>query len=113
VSVIPVRMTEAWLLLEEAEIREVAGAPNSKIPLNLPKPKQVESIADPKSLLRQTLALASGLSWRRLQQFNDRFSQHRAQLLERINPDGPIRDVRSWCDFNADLTTGLEKVSPS
>jgi hypothetical protein len=110
VPVIPIRMTEAWLLLEEREIREVAGSPNGKVPLNLPKPKQVESIADPKSLLRATPALASGLSGRRLQQFNDRFSRHRAQLLERINPDGPIREVPSWCDFNADLATGLEAV---
>jgi len=112
VPVIPIRMTEAWLLLEEGEIREVAGAPNGKVPLNLPKPKQVESLADPKSLLRETLALASGLSGRRLQQFNNRFSQHRAQLLERINPDGQIRDVPSWRDFNTDLAIGLETVSP-
>jgi hypothetical protein len=112
VPVIPIRMTEAWLLLEEDTIREIAGSPNGKVPLHLPKPKQVESIADPKSLLKQTLALASGLSGRRLQQFNDRFPRHRAQLLERINPDGPIRDVPSWCDFNADLAVGLETVSP-
>ncbi|MGH3253730.1 MAG: hypothetical protein ACRDOI_46985 [Trebonia sp.] len=105
-------MTEAWLLLDEGEIRQVAGAPNGKMALKLPKPKQVESITDPKSRLRETLALASGLSGRKLQQFNDHFSRHRAQLLERINPDGPICDVPSWRDFNADLVAGLEKVNP-
>lgn len=30
--------------------------------------------------------------------------------VERINPDGPIRDVPSWSDFNTDLATGLEAV---
>lgn len=60
--VIPIRMTEAWLLLDEAEIRRVAGAPNGKIPLNLPNPAKVESVSDPKALLKETLARASGLS---------------------------------------------------
>ena len=113
VPIIPIRMTEAWLLLEEGQIREVAGSPNGRVSLNLPRPKQVESVADPKSVLRQTLALASGLSGRRLQQFNNRFPQHRAQLLERINPDGPIRDVPSWRDFNTDLAVGLDAVGPA
>lgn len=110
VPVIPIRMTEAWLLLDEAEIRHVAGSPNGTTPLKLPKAKNVESIADPKDLLRRTLAVASGLSGRRLDMFNKRFPQHRRQLLERINPDGPIRDVQSWRDFNADLAVGLERI---
>ena len=95
VPVIPIRMTEAWLLLDEAEIRRVAGAPNSKTPLELPRPGNVESIADPKVLLHRTLALASGLSGRRLEMFNKRFSQHRRRLLERIDHEGPIREVPS------------------
>lgn len=110
VPVIPIRMTEAWLLLDEAEIRRVAGSPNGRTPLELPKAGNVESIADPKDLLRRTLAVASGLSGRRLEMFNKRFPQHRRQLLEGINPDGPICDVQSWCDFNADLATSLECV---
>lgn len=111
VPVIPIRMTEAWLLLDEAEIRRVAGAPNNKTPLDLPKPSKVESIPDPKAVLKQTLARASGLSGRKLATFNDRFSRHRAQLLERIDPDGPIRTVPSWRDFNSDLIAGLAQLS--
>lgn len=110
VPVIPIRMTEAWLLLDEAAIRRVAGAPNGKMALNLPKAKNVESIADPKAVLKQTLANASGLTGRRLNQFNDRFSQHRRQLLEGVDPDGPICNVPSWCNFNADLTSGIGKL---
>jgi hypothetical protein len=110
VPVIPIRMTEAWLLLDEAEIRRVAGAPNGKAALDLPRPRRVESIPDPKEVLRQTLARASGLSGRRLELFNKRFSLHRRQLLEGIDPHGPIRDVPSWCHFNADLATSLESA---
>jgi hypothetical protein len=57
VPVIPIRMTEAWLLLDEAEIRRVAGSPNGKVSLGLPKAKDVESIPDPKAQLAQTLAI--------------------------------------------------------
>lgn len=111
VPVIPVRMTEAWLLLDEAEIRWVAGAPKDKVPLDLPKPAKVESVPDPKALLREALARASGLSGRKLKTFSKRFDQHRAQLLERIDPDGPIRTVQSWRDFNADLIAGLNRLA--
>jgi hypothetical protein len=107
VPVIPIRMTEAWLLLDEAEIRRVAGSPNGKVPLGLPKAKNVESIPDPKALLAHTLAIASESSGRRLDMFKKRFPAHRRQLLDGINSDGPIRDVQSWRDFNADFSSGL------
>lgn len=110
VPVIPIRMTEAWLLLDEAEIRRVAGAPNGKVPLNLPKASAVENIPDPKTILKQTLSRASGLRGRKLATFNDRFPRNRALLLERIDPEGPIRNVPSWCDFNADLVRGLSRL---
>lgn len=103
-------MTEAWLLLDEAEIRRVAGSPNGKVSLGLPKARNVESIPDPKALLAHTLAIASEFSGRRLDTFKKRFSEHRRQLLDRINPDGPIREVQSWRDFNADFSSGLEQT---
>ncbi|WAP58307.1 hypothetical protein [Streptomyces sp. S465] len=59
VPVIPVRMLEAWLLLDHAAIREVAGSSNGKVTLGLPKVNRAESAADPKALLRQALATTS------------------------------------------------------
>lgn len=108
--VVPIRMTEAWLLLDESAIRQVAANPNSRLPLQLPPPKKVESIADPKVMLKDVLAKASGLSGRKLAKFHCRFPKHRRQLLERIDPAGPIRDVPSWCDFVRDLETGLNEA---
>lgn len=105
--VVPVRMTEAWLLLDEAEIRRVAGNPNDRTPLGLPRPSQVENVADPKETLGNVLRAASGLHGRKLENFRKRFPQHRRQLLERIDPDGPISAVRSWRDFNADLLEAI------
>jgi hypothetical protein len=106
-AVIPIRMTEAWLLLDERELRIVAGNPNGRVRLDLPGPRKVESIPDPKSLLKQKLALASELSGRKLEKFQGRFPHHRRLLLERIHPAGSITKVPSWCDFVADLTSAL------
>jgi hypothetical protein len=106
--VIPIRMTEAWLLLDERELRQVAANPNARMPLSLPAPKKVETIPDPKAMLKETLARASGLSGRKLAKFHGRFPQHRRQLLERIDPVGPITEVPSWCAFTSDLEIGLE-----
>jgi hypothetical protein len=106
--IIPIRMTEAWLLLDERQIRLVAGNPNGKTELGLPNPGKVESIADPKAVLADRLCLASGLNGRKLTRFKQRFPQHRRQLLERIDPEGPIAGVSSWRDFNTDLHEALE-----
>jgi hypothetical protein len=86
--VIPIRMTEAWLLLDEQAIRQVAGDPNGREPLGLPSVRKVESIPDPKAKLKETLCRASGLSGRKLDKFRQRFPHHRRQLLERIDPAG-------------------------
>jgi hypothetical protein len=110
VPVIPIRMTEAWLLLDEGEIRRVAGSPKGRMPLDLPRARNVESVSDPKAQLARALSVASELSGRRLDTFQKRFSEHRRQLLERIDPVGPIRDVPSWRDFNADFSSRLEEA---
>lgn len=103
VSAIPVRMLEAWLLLDERAIRQVAENPHGRIALDLPKPAAAERIADPKSLLRETLSKASGLSGRRLDQFQRRFPQHRLRLLELLDPRGPVLALPSWSCFIGEL----------
>ncbi|WP_327038493.1 hypothetical protein [Micromonospora maris] len=96
VPVIPVRMTEAWLLLDEAAIRHVAGNPRGRARLNLPRPHEVESRADPKSILRSCLLAASEESGRRRDTVAGRFNEHRRQLLERLDPTGPVLRLDSW-----------------
>lgn len=60
VCVIPVRMTEAWLLFDEMAIRRAAGNPNGNQTLNLPHMSEVESLPDPKQSLHSLLREASG-----------------------------------------------------
>ncbi|MGK5449883.1 DUF4276 family protein [Streptomyces radiopugnans] len=107
IAVIPVRMLEAWLLLDEEQIRQVAENPNGRVKLNLPKGEAVERVADPKKLLKDTLALASGYTGRRLDSFQKRFPRHRHKLLERLDLNGPVKQLPSWQAFINDLKAAL------
>lgn len=96
VAVVPVRMTEAWLLLDEDQIRQVAGRPRSTVDLKLPQISKIEAHPDPKQLLRDALRDASGLHGRRLDRFQDQFSSNRRTLLQRLDVNGPVRNLSSW-----------------
>lgn len=108
VPVIPVRMTEAWLLLDEAAIRQVAGNPRGRMNLSLPKFHEVESIADPKDLLRTCLLTAADERGRRREAVAKRFNQHRRQLLERLDPTGPIVRLESWNRLVSDIEDAVK-----
>ena len=110
VPIVPIRMTEAWLLLDEAAIRQVAGRPSSTCDLNLPNARDVESIPDPKEALREALVRASGARGRRLSSLNRRFSTHRRILLERMDPRGEVSQLSSWKTFVRDTRQALQRV---
>lgn len=109
VCLIPVTMTEAWLLLDEEAIRQVAENPKGRMNLSLPRAAHVENIADPKERLKETLALASDLSGRRLRDFQKRFSQNRRRLLEQLDRNGRVADVPSWQSFRKELEEALAR----
>ena len=83
VCVVPVRMQEAWLLIDEAALRRAAGNPNGTQSLAMPEVQKLEELADPKQLIRELLRQASGLRGRRLERFNWRSSAHRvAEMID-------------------------------
>ncbi|WP_233158305.1 thioredoxin domain-containing protein [Actinokineospora bangkokensis] len=94
--VIPVRMTEAWLLLDEQAIRRVAGKPNGRSQLPLPSLREVERRSDPKQILAECLVAASETTGRRRQQMHARFSSHRRQLLESLDLHGKVNQLSGW-----------------
>ena len=110
VGMVPVRMTEAWLLLDEVEIRRVAGRPRGEEPLHLPPPSQVENCPDPKLRLAEALAIASGASGRRLQRLQRDLPQVRYQLLENLPVGGFLEQVPSWVRFRHDLQKALHEL---
>ncbi|WET79672.1 hypothetical protein P3102_37670 [Amycolatopsis sp. QT-25] len=101
--IIPVRMTEAWLLLDESLIRQVAGNPRGKAALGLPKIHEVEKVADPKEVLRSALLAAAESTGRRRERDGKRFNQQRRQLLERLDRHGPVSKLSSWRQLLTDV----------
>ncbi len=79
--IVPVRMTEAWLLSSEAAIRMAAGNPNGTIPLDLPPCREWENKPNPKEILFKALRDASNLQGRRLRGFSEEKARHRVSEL--------------------------------
>lgn len=85
ICVIPIRMTEAWLLTSETAIRAAVGNPHGVSPLNLPPLARLESI-DAKEVLLRALELAKDLGARRSRKFKPEAYRHRvAELLEEFD----------------------------
>jgi hypothetical protein len=96
ICVIPVRMTEAWLLFDEQVVRRASGNPNGKVSLDLPKTSKLEALPKPKQVLHELLTRASELAGRRKKDFNVREAVWRvARLLDDFSP------LRSLPAFNA------------
>ena len=76
IPVVPVRMTEAWLLANEPAIRCAAGNPRGTMLLDLPDLRRLEDLPDPKNVLYEALEAASGLSPRRLKRFRPQERMH-------------------------------------
>lgn len=111
VCVVPVQETEAWILLDDAAIRRVAGRLSGKVPLSLPKPSQVEFTANPKERLQQALLLAADLTGRKRDRFRAEFPSHRQLLLERLPTGGALNEVPSWVRLRDDLSVAVHRIA--
>lgn len=101
--VVPVHMTEAWLLLDEEAIRGVSGNPSGRASLGLPTPAEAERRADPKAILAAAILAASAESGRRRDRLARRFGENRRRLLEQLDIDGPVNQLGAWRDLLADV----------
>ena len=108
VGIVPVRMMEAWLLVDEPAIRRVAGRPRATVPLDLPSPADLEGLADPKQRLRQVLLSAGEpRGVRRRKRFIAGFASFRRQLTENLPLGGPLDQVPAWVRFRDDVAKVL------
>ena len=107
VIVIPVRMTESWLLFDEDCIRKAAGSPGGKAVLDLPRLKDCERIADPKATLHEALRAASESSGRRLSNFNVGVAIHR--VAELVTDYSPLRSLSAFQRLEASLGEVLDR----
>ncbi len=106
VCVIPVRMTEAWLLFDEAALRQAAGNPNGITPIPWLR-RSADSLPNPKGLLQDALRAASGLKGRRLKRFNVSPAVHR--IADSIDDFSPLRELAAFRSLESELREFVEK----
>lgn len=100
IPVVPVRMTETWLLHDEAALRRAAGRPNDNTALGLPSMKYTERV-HAKDRLFAALQTAAALSGRRAKQFSA--SEARARLALLIDDFSPLRQFEAFQDLERDI----------
>ena len=110
IPVVPVRMTESWLLVNEEAIRLVAGRPTGTMELNLPQVGSIEQLPNPKATLRRVLETASGAQGRRLQAFRRDFGTQRRRLLEMLDRSGPVTVLSGWQELERTVATVVTQV---
>jgi hypothetical protein len=103
VCVVPVRMTEAWLLFDESAIRAAAGNPNGREPLHLPAWRGVEGRADPKNDLYGALGRASGVR-RRRHEAPGRLVHRLAELIDDFSP---LLELSAFRQLQSELSEAL------
>lgn len=108
VAVVPVRMQEAWLLLDESAIRRAASRPSSTEPLHLPPARKWDTLPDPKDVLHSALRSAHGATGRRARRFNVHRATH--QVAEFVSDWTPLRALDAFVRFERDLIAALEAL---
>jgi hypothetical protein len=111
VCVIPVRMQEAWLLFNEAAIRKAANNRNGNQPLSLPPINRLESLPNPKRILRELLQGASGHNGQRLRKFQSRISQHTKRVSEFIDDFAPLRQLDAFNTLEQEIQQTLSAAN--
>jgi len=110
VRVVPVRMTEAWLLIDEGAIRLAAGNPNGKMAIALPPPATLESIPNPKALLHSALVQASSTSGRRQKRFRRDLGLAVQRVAEYVDDFSVLRALEAFRAFETDCREVLCSV---
>lgn len=101
VYVIPVRMTEAWLLFDESAIRFAAGNRSGQNPLHLPNVNMLENLPDPKADLYSLIREASNLQGRRLKRLNP--GERVRRITTYVNNFVPLRALDAFRNLEADI----------
>jgi hypothetical protein len=107
VPIVPVRMTEAWLLVNEQAIRHAADNPNGSVRLEIPRISQLEALPDPKDVCNTLLVTASESNGRRRHKFSreSELAARRCRIAELINDFSPLRSVPAFATFQQLLQT--------
>lgn len=108
VCVVPVRMTETWLLTSESAIRRAAGNPLGTAALDLPRLSQLEAESSPKEVLKSAIRAASELGGRRLKKLNIPRSVH--AVAEFTEDFSPLLRLQAFTHLKEELSSALAQM---
>jgi hypothetical protein len=101
IAVVPVQMTEAWLLFDERAIRRAAGNPNGRVALPLSDWRRAETLPNPKQILFEALRAASELPARRRRSLD--VERARAHIVDFIDDFSPLHELPSFRRLEDDV----------
>jgi Domain of unknown function (DUF4276) len=103
IAVIPVRETEAWMIADGDALRSSFGSTASNAELDVPaRPRDVESILDPKAHLSSSLEVAYGGHRRRKQGIGNFYEIIGAEVRLSV-----LRQIPSFKRMETDLRSAL------
>lgn len=108
IRAVPVRMIESWLLFDSNAIRCAASNRNGNQRLTLPRFNSIETLPDPKSVLFDSLRIASGLPPQRLSRFNVHAARHRIPAF--VSDFSPLRALPSFSRFEEELIQTVREL---
>jgi len=107
IAVVPVRMTEAWLLFDVPAIRAAAGNPNGSVNLDLPRSADLESIPNPKTVLRGLILEATELGTHRRGRFD--VSNAIQRIPRYIDDFSPLRVLSAFAALEERIVEVLKE----
>jgi len=111
VGIVPVRMTEAWLLINAEAICKAADNPHCQERIALPPLRRLETHPDPKQLLHELLERASEKRGRRLEQFRRDLSWRRVRVAELISGFSPLNQLSAFAKFAEETRSVCQKLA--
>jgi hypothetical protein len=104
VPIVPVRMTEAWLLIDAAAIAAAADRPDAIV--QLPAVAGLGTLVNPKQRLEDLLlAVAGELTGRRLKRFRRSIVDRRINVASLIGDFAPLEQLEAFRCFQAELAS--------
>jgi hypothetical protein len=107
ICIVPIKMMETWLLIDEDAIKKAAGNRNYRGSINLPSIRTLEKESQPKELLHNLLREASGKKGRNLKKFNIDKTVH--LVAENIEDFSPLRNLVAFQVFEEELKRVVDR----
>ena len=102
VPVVPVQMSEAWILFDGSAVARAAGSPSSHV--SVPAIAEIETLRNPKERLDELLFQAAGApAGRRGKNFKRSIVKRRVSVAAYIEDYGPLENVPAFRRFQETL----------